>query len=66
MTVKTFSLGLVIALVAAVLAAVLAVMWNHILAQPENGVGDKISKMFSSADGEATVEFVEIKTLLSP
>jgi len=64
MTVKTFSLGLVIALVAAVLAAVLAVMGNHILAQPENGVGDKISKMFTSADGEATVEFVEIKNVV--
>ncbi|KID06621.1 flagellar biogenesis protein [Hafnia alvei] len=63
MTVKTFSLGLVIALVAAVLAAVLAIMGNHILAQPENGVGDKISKMFS-ADGEATVEFVEIKNVV--
>lgn len=63
MTVKTFSLGLVIALVAAVLAAVLAVMGNHILAQPENGVGDKISKMLS-ADSEATVEFVEIKNVV--
>ena len=63
MTVKTFSLGLVIALVAAVLAAVLAVMGNHILAQPEDGVGDKISKMFS-ADSEATVEFVEIKNVV--
>lgn len=63
MTVKTFSLGLVIALVAAVLAAFLAVMGNHLLAQPENGVGDKIAKIFSS-DSDASVEFVEIKNVV--
>lgn len=68
MTLKTFSLGLVIVLIAATFAAVLTVMGTHLLSQDEHK-RSIISDFFSSSK-ESVVEFVEIKnvvvTLKSP
>ncbi|MCV2534247.1 flagellar basal body-associated FliL family protein [Enterobacter wuhouensis] len=62
MTIKTFSLGLVIALIAAIFAAVLTVLGTHLLSQDE-GKLSAISSMFSSTE-ESSVEFVEIKNVV--
>ena len=62
MTIKTFSLGLVIALIAAIFAAVLTVLGTHLLSQDE-GKRSLISSLFSSSE-ESSVEFVEIKNVV--
>lgn len=62
MTIKTFSLGLVIALIAAIFAAILTVLGTHLLSQDE-GKRSVISSLFSSSE-ESTVEFVEIKNVV--
>lgn len=62
MTIKTFSLGLVIALIAATFAAVLTVLGTHLLSQDENK-SSMISQFFASSD-ESVVEFVEIKNVV--
>lgn len=62
MTIKTFSLGLVIALIAAIFAAVLTVLGTHLLSQDE-GKRSIVSSLFSSTE-ESSVEFVEIKNVV--
>ena len=62
MTIKTFSLGLVIALIAAVFAAVLTVVGTQYLSQDEQK-GSVIRDLFSSSE-ESVVEFVEIKNVV--
>ncbi|RAU33305.1 flagellar basal body-associated FliL family protein [Enterobacter sp. RIT418] len=62
MTIKTFSLGLVIALIAAVFAAVLTVVGTQYLSQDEQK-GSAIRDLFSSSE-ESVVEFVEIKNVV--
>ncbi|HFK5799496.1 TPA: flagellar basal body-associated FliL family protein [Enterobacter hormaechei subsp. oharae] len=62
MTIKTFSLGLVIALIAAIFAAILTVLGTHLLSQDEHK-RSVISSLFSSEE-ENTVEFVEIKNIV--
>jgi len=62
MTIKTFSLGLVIALIAATFAAVLTVLGMHLLSQDEDK-RSVISSLFESKS-ESTVEFVEIKNVV--
>lgn len=62
MTIKTFSLGLVIALIAATFAAVLTVLGTHLLSQDEHK-RSAISDLFSSSE-ESAVEFVEIKNVV--
>src|SRR5690606_12603493 len=62
MTIKTFSLGLVIALIAATFAAVLTVLGTHLLSQDEHK-RSAISDLFSSSE-ESVVEFVEIKNVV--
>ncbi|WP_312742569.1 flagellar basal body-associated FliL family protein [Cedecea neteri] len=62
MTVKTFSLGLLIALIAAAFAAVLTIVGTHVLTKEEGASGMLVS-LFSTA-GEKHVEFVEIKNVV--
>ncbi|AJZ88540.1 flagellar basal body-associated FliL family protein [Cedecea neteri] len=62
MTVKTFSLGLLIALIAAAFAAVLTIVGTHVLSRDEGGSG-MLTSLFSSTD-EQRVEFVEIKNVV--
>ncbi|WP_368543873.1 flagellar basal body-associated FliL family protein [Enterobacter soli] len=62
MTIKTFSLGLVIALIAAIVAAALTVFGTHMLSQDE-GKRLAFSSLFSSSE-ESSVEFVEIKNVV--
>ncbi|WP_279050777.1 flagellar basal body-associated FliL family protein [Cedecea davisae] len=62
MTIKTFSLGLLIALIAAVFAALLTVVGTHVM-NKDDGASSLISSMFSSSD-EKGVEFVEIKNVV--
>lgn len=62
MTIKTFSLGLLIALIAAIVAAVLTVFGTHLLNQDE-GKRFAINSLFSSEE-ENVVEFVEIKNVV--
>ncbi len=61
MTIKTFSLALIIALVAAIFAAGLTVVGSHLLKDKE-GLS-AITSIFSSTD-ETVVEFVEIKNVI--
>ncbi|MCT4716186.1 flagellar basal body-associated FliL family protein [Enterobacteriaceae bacterium H18W14] len=61
MTVKTFSLALVIALVAALFAAGLTIVGTHLLNNKE-GVS-AFTDIFNSTD-ESVVEFVEIKNVI--
>lgn len=61
MTVKTFSLGLLIAMIAAVVAAGLTVVGTHALREDSNL--SAITSLFSSSD-ESVVEFVEIKNVV--
>ncbi|AUJ79846.1 MULTISPECIES: flagellar basal body-associated FliL family protein [Enterobacter] len=63
MTLKTFSLGLVIALIAATFAAVLTVVGTHLLSQDEHK-RSAITSLFTSSDDESVVEFVEIKNVV--
>ncbi|MFP2422668.1 flagellar basal body-associated protein FliL [Pseudescherichia vulneris] len=62
MTMKTFSLGLIIALIAATFAAVLTVLGTHLLSQDEHK-RSVLSNLFSSSE-ESVVEFVEIKNVV--
>lgn len=62
MTVKTFSLGLVIALIAAAFAALLTIVGTHVLGSDENK-GGMLTLLFSGSD-ERYVEFVEIKNVV--
>ncbi|MEH0888076.1 flagellar basal body-associated FliL family protein [Enterobacter sp. UNJFSC 003] len=62
MTIKTFSLGLVIALIAAIFAAIFTILGTHLLSQDESK-HSIISSLFSSSE-ESTVEFVEIKNVV--
>jgi flagellar FliL protein len=62
MTVKTFSLGLVIALIAAVFAAGLTVVGTHLL-KDEGGI-TAITEAFKSKKEDSVVEFVEIKNII--
>ncbi|MCS5451977.1 flagellar basal body-associated FliL family protein [Enterobacter huaxiensis] len=62
MTIKTFSLGLVIALIAAIFAAILTVLGTHLLSQDDSKLS-AISNFFSSSE-ESPVEFVEIKNVV--
>ncbi|RKQ41108.1 flagellar basal body-associated protein FliL [Enterobacter sp. R1(2018)] len=61
MTVKTFSLGLVIALIAAVFAAGLTVVGTHLL-KDEGGIS-ALTNAFKSKE-ESHIEFVEIKNVI--
>lgn len=61
MTLKTFSLGLLIAMIAAVVAAGLAVVGTHALREDTNL--SSIAALFKSSD-EGAVEFVEIKNVV--
>lgn len=61
MTVKTFSLGLLIALIAAVFAAGLTVVGTHLL-KDEGGLS-AITNAFKS-EKDSHVEFVEIKNVI--
>lgn len=62
MTIKTFSLGLLIALIAAALAAVLTIVGTHVLTK-EEGASGMLTSLFSSSN-EKHVEFVEIKNVV--
>ncbi|AIR61199.1 flagellar biogenesis protein [Cedecea neteri] len=62
MTIKTFSLGLLIALIAAALAAVLTIVGTHMLSRNE-GESGMLTSLFSASD-EQRVEFVEIKNVV--
>ena len=62
MTIKTFSLGLVIALIAAIFAAVLTVLGTHYLNQ-DKGKLSSLTSLFSASE-ETPVEFVEIKNVV--
>lgn len=62
MTIKTFSLGLLIALIAAALAAVLTIVGTHMLSKDEGDSG-MLTSLFS-VSGEQRVEFVEIKNVV--
>jgi flagellar FliL protein len=62
MTVKTFSLGLLIALIAAAFAAALTIVGTHVLTKNEGGSG-MLTSLFSSSD-EKHIEFVEIKNVV--
>ncbi|MFB5746195.1 flagellar basal body-associated FliL family protein [Cedecea sp. S5-13] len=62
MTIKTFSLGLLIALIAAAFAAVLTIVGTHVLTK-EDGASGMLTSLFSSSDVKH-VEFVEIKNVV--
>jgi len=62
MTIKTFSLGLLIALIAAAFAAVLTIVGTHVLTK-EEGESGMLTSLFSSSDVKH-VEFVEIKNVV--
>ena len=62
MTIKTFSLGLLIALIAAAFAAVLTIVGTHVLTK-EKGESGMLTSLFSSSDVKH-VEFVEIKNVV--
>jgi flagellar FliL protein len=62
MTIKTFSLGLLIALIAAAFAAVLTIVGTHVLTKDE-GESGMLTSLFSSSDVKH-VEFVEIKNVV--
>lgn len=62
MTVKTFSLGLLIALIAAVFAAALTIVGTQVLTRQE-GTNGVMTSLFSSSN-EKPVEFVEIKNVV--
>lgn len=62
MTVKNFSLGLLIALIAATFAAVLTVLGTNMLSKNEHTL-DIINNIFSSSESDA-LTFVEIKNMV--
>ncbi|RPH29432.1 flagellar basal body-associated FliL family protein [Buttiauxella warmboldiae] len=74
MTIKTFSMGLAIAMVSAVLAAVMAVVGAQHFAQAASAnaattpqtqsAWQKFTHMFSSAEEETQVLFVEINNIM--
>ncbi len=61
MTIKTFSFGLVIALIAATLAAGMTIVGTHLL--KEEGGMSAITNFFKSEE-DSHVEFVEIKNVI--
>ena len=74
MTIKTFSMGLAIAIISSVLAAVMAVMGTQHFAKPavadETEVAEthsawhKLTHLFSSAEEDTQVLFVEITNIV--
>lgn len=63
MTLKTFSLGLLIALIAAACAAALTLAGNHLL-NKDGTLSAKESAWFNASEEKKHVEFVEINRIL--
>lgn len=74
MTLKTFSMGLALALISSLMAAVMAVMGANHFAQPAAvsppvvsetvSAWQRVKKMFSSGEEEAQLLFVEISNIV--